>query len=70
MNKIPENLRDFSSLLDIVKTLRGPEGCPWDREQTHQSLTQFAIEEAHELAEAIEGEADFNLEGERAERSR
>lgn len=61
MNKPPQNLRDFSSLVDIVKTLRGPEGCPWDREQTHQSLTRFAIEEAHELAEAIQGGLDQDV---------
>lgn len=34
--------------------LRGPRGCPWDREQTHRSLVRYAIEEAHELAEAVE----------------
>jgi tetrapyrrole methylase family protein/MazG family protein len=54
MIKPPENLSNFESLLEIVKALRGPEGCPWDKEQTHRTLTRFAIEEAHELAEAIE----------------
>ncbi len=54
MPKAPENLRDFSALLKVVEFLRGPDGCPWDKEQTHQSLTRFAIEEAHELAEAID----------------
>ena len=54
MPQEPENLRDFKSLVEVVKSLRGPDGCPWDKEQTHQTLTQFAIEEAHELAEAID----------------
>lgn len=54
MPKAPENLSDFKSLIKVVEALRGPEGCPWDKEQTHASLTRYAIEEAHELAEAIE----------------
>lgn len=54
MPKAPENLREFSSLVKVVEFLRGDEGCPWDKEQTHQSLTRFAIEEAYELSEAID----------------
>jgi tetrapyrrole methylase family protein/MazG family protein len=54
MPKAPENLRDFEALLKVVEHLRGPDGCPWDKEQTHETLTRFAIEEAHELAEAID----------------
>jgi tetrapyrrole methylase family protein/MazG family protein len=50
----PKNLKTFESLLEIVAALRGPQGCPWDKEQTHRTLTPYAIEEAHELAEAIE----------------
>ena len=49
-----KNLRSFESLVEVVKALRGPDGCPWDKEQTHQSLTRYAIEEAYELAEAID----------------
>ncbi len=60
MPKAPESLREFSALLKVVENLRGPDGCPWDKEQTHQSLTRFAIEEAHELADAI----DSGQEGE------
>jgi XTP/dITP diphosphohydrolase len=44
-------------LLDLVAVmdrLRSPGGCPWDAEQTHESLTSYAIEETHELVEAIE----------------
>jgi len=54
MSIVPANLRQIESLVEIVAQLRGPEGCPWDKEQTHQSLTQYAIEEAHELVEVIE----------------
>lgn len=52
--RAPQNLRQFQSLVEIVTHLRGPQGCPWDKQQTHESLTRFAIEEAHELAEALE----------------
>ncbi len=61
MPKAPENLRDFSALLKVVEFLRGPDGCPWDKEQTHQSLTRFAIEEAHELADAIDSGNDMEV---------
>lgn len=55
MPKAPENLREFTGLLKVVEFLRGPDGCPWDKEQTHSTLTRFAIEEAFELSEAIDG---------------
>jgi tetrapyrrole methylase family protein/MazG family protein len=54
MNSLPKNLKSIESLVEIVAKLRGPDGCPWDKEQTHESLTQYAIEETHELVEAIE----------------
>lgn len=54
----------FQTLVDIVSTLRGPNGCPWDREQTHSSLTQYAIEETAELVEAIESKNDTNIKEE------
>lgn len=40
---------DFSELLDIMKLLRSPGGCPWDREQTHESLRKYLIEETYEV---------------------
>jgi tetrapyrrole methylase family protein/MazG family protein len=50
----PEHpVKAFEELIEIVEKLRGPAGCPWDKAQTHQSLTPYAIEEAHELEEAI-----------------
>ena len=54
MVEAPTNLRTFDSLIKVVEALRGPEGCPWDKEQTQRTLTPYAIEEAHELAEAVE----------------
>lgn len=57
----PKDLKSFTSLLEIVAALRGPEGCPWDKEQTHRTLTPFAIEEAHELAEAIERDDEAEM---------
>src|ERR1700680_4425422 len=46
--------RQFARLVEIVGTLRSPDGCPWDREQTLQSLAQFVLEEAYEVVDAIE----------------
>ncbi len=46
----------FEAFLEVVAHLRAPEGCPWDREQTHKSLSQALIEEAYEALEAIERE--------------
>lgn len=54
MPKAPQNTREFEGLVKVVEHLRGPDGCPWDKEQNHQTLTRFAIEEAHELAEAVD----------------
>jgi MazG family protein len=41
-------------LVDIMRTLRAPGGCPWDREQTHASLRPFVLEETYEVLDAIE----------------
>lgn len=51
-------LKDWSTFREIIATLRAPDGCPWDREQTHASLKRYLIEEAHELLEAIERQDD------------
>ncbi|MFA5880221.1 MAG: nucleoside triphosphate pyrophosphohydrolase [Candidatus Margulisiibacteriota bacterium] len=47
-------LQIFQAFIDVIKTLRGPNGCPWDKMQTMASLIPFIIEEAYELVEAIE----------------
>ena len=57
-------MTSFQQLIDIVKKLRGPGGCPWDIAQTHKSLTPFAVEEAHELEEAIENNDVENMKEE------
>ena len=44
----------FDELVDLIATLRSENGCPWDREQTHQSLKRNLIEECYEVLEAIE----------------
>lgn len=48
----------------VMTRLRAPGGCPWDAEQTHASLTKYAIEEAYEVAEAAESGDDAALEEE------
>ena len=44
----------YEDLLEIIRLLRSPEGCPWDRVQTHQSIRRGMLEEAYEAAEAID----------------
>jgi len=48
--------KEFTKLRDIIVELRGPNGCPWDKKQTHQSLKKYLLEEAYELIEAIDQE--------------
>ncbi|MBM3779341.1 MAG: nucleoside triphosphate pyrophosphohydrolase [Acidimicrobiia bacterium] len=45
----------FERLVSIMRALRAPDGCPWDREQTHASLRRFVLEETYEVIEAIDG---------------
>jgi MazG family protein len=54
-------LPGIDQLLDIIAKLRGPGGCPWDQEQTHASLRAGLIEEAYEVAAAIDARDDANL---------
>jgi MazG family protein len=56
-----ENLNGVARLQDIVARLRSPDGCPWDREQTHSSLRALLVEECHEVIDAIERVDDANL---------
>jgi tetrapyrrole methylase family protein/MazG family protein len=48
--------RTFPKLRNIIAVLRGPNGCPWDKEQTHESLKKYLIEETYEVIEAINSE--------------
>jgi MazG family protein len=56
--------REFQTLVDIMKRLRGPEGCPWDRKQTIQTLRPFVLEETYEVLEAIDRGDHDALRGE------
>lgn len=54
-------LPGIQQLLEIIAILRGPGGCPWDREQTHDSLRAGVLEEAYEVVSAIDARDDPNL---------
>ena len=55
---LPQNLSQFATLVDIIARLRAPDGCPWDRKQTHASLRENLLEECYEVLEALdEGDA-------------
>ena len=50
----PEQTRRFETLVDIISKLRGPDGCPWDRKQTHASLRENLLEECYEVLDALD----------------
>lgn len=54
----------FESFQEVIAHLRAPEGCPWDRKQTHESLRPYLIEETYEVLEAIDNEDWDGLVGE------
>jgi len=54
----------FAELVQLIARLRAPGGCPWDREQTHESLKPMMLEEAYEVVEAIDEGDDEELIGE------
>lgn len=54
-------LRDWTTFRRIIATLRGPNGCPWDQKQTHESLKKYLLEEAHEFLAAVDDEDDFAM---------
>lgn len=56
-----ENKEHFTypDALKVMQTLRAPDGCPWDREQTHESLRPYLIEESYEVSDAV-GQGDFD----------
>ena len=56
-----QNDSTFSELVAIMARLRGPGGCPWDREQTHATLKPYLLEETYEALEAIDAEDDAEL---------
>ncbi|MFQ6616921.1 MAG: MazG nucleotide pyrophosphohydrolase domain-containing protein, partial [Fidelibacterota bacterium] len=46
----------FDELVSVVKRLRGDDGCPWDKKQTHGSLLPYFLEEAYEVIETVDEE--------------
>jgi tetrapyrrole methylase family protein/MazG family protein len=54
-------MENFKRLVDIIDTLRGPNGCPWDKKQDHSSLKPYIIEEAYEVIESIEAGDDSRM---------
>src|SRR5437763_12797840 len=58
---LPPVTKQFAKLCDIVAKLRAPGGCPWDREQTNESLLPALIEEAYEVAEAARAQDDAHF---------
>lgn len=66
MSKITKETADtqhysYEDFLDIIARLRAPDGCPWDRKQTHESLKECLIEESGEVIDAIDNKDDENL---------
>ncbi len=59
-----ERKRFFEDLTGIMEILRSPDGCPWDREQSHESLKPYLIEEAYEVLDAIDRGDLYELEEE------
>lgn len=56
-----ENVDEFKYLVDIVAKLRAPDGCPWDKAQTHQSLRATFLQECYEVLEALDSEDTVSL---------
>jgi MazG family protein len=54
----------FARLVDVMRVLRSRHGCPWDREQTHETLRPYLLEEAYELLDAIQAGNDAEVAGE------
>ena len=54
INTLQKDKRDINDLIEIIERLRGENGCPWDREQTHESIRKGIIEESYEVMDAID----------------
>jgi MazG family protein len=62
MTPVPDTAgQRFERLLEIMRRLRAPDGCPWDREQTHTSLRRYVLEETYEVLEAIDSGSSSQL---------
>src|SRR5438876_7159040 len=58
---VADDIERLTALLAVVRRLRSPQGCPWDREQTHASLRATLLEEAYEVLEAIDEQSTVKL---------
>ena len=54
-------MKIFDEFVETIATLRAPGGCPWDQEQTHESMKKCLMDEAEEVLEAIDAKDDDNL---------
>jgi tetrapyrrole methylase family protein/MazG family protein len=63
-HKTPPQTGRIDDLLDIIRTLRGPDGCLWDKKQTRTDIGRYLIEEAYEVIDAIAGEGKDHLKEE------
>ena len=54
MKFVEKEMYTIGDLLEVMERLRAPDGCPWDREQTHRSIRQCFLEETYEAVEAID----------------
>ena len=61
VKEMENRTKEWQTFREIIATLRGPDGCPWDKEQTHSTLKKYAIEEVYELLQAIDEEDDDHL---------
>ena len=61
---MPTHSEQFHQIMTIMRRLRAPGGCPWDAEQTHESLKRYLIEESYEVLEAIDNGSDELLKEE------
>ncbi len=59
-----EEMKGFDRLVEIMRELRAPGGCPWDAEQTHESLKRYLLEECYEVIEAIDAKDPAHLKEE------
>jgi tetrapyrrole methylase family protein / MazG family protein len=54
-------MSDFEEFRKLIRTLRGENGCPWDKKQTLQTLALYILEESQEVAEAVESKTDTDV---------
>ncbi len=61
VTRMENRTKEWQTFREVIATLRGPNGCPWDKEQTHSTLKKYAIEEVYELLQAIDEEDDNHI---------